>query len=131
VIAPFTNLHDLRRLITTRVVGHASIMANYGPMSRYCGAATGIGHTYHVTPRFKHNPAANPLHHTRNVDSYILRLRIWLKRFCGVATRYLAHYLHWHRLIDTLFGPDASFATFLQGLPRPAIAAPPARAPAH
>jgi transposase-like protein len=120
VLAAATNFADLRTLITTRVVGRGTIMANYGPSSRYCGAARGAGHVYHVTPRFKYDPAANPLHHTRNVDSYILRLRMWLERFRGVATRYLAHYLRWHHLIEALLGPDVSFATFLQGLPRPA-----------
>ena len=32
--------------------------------------------------------------------AYGWRLQDWLRRFCGVATRYLPNYLIWHRLVD-------------------------------
>jgi transposase-like protein len=35
------------------------------------------------------------------VRAYILDLRRWVRRFRGVATRYLDHYLAWHRLLAT------------------------------
>ena len=41
------------------------------------------------------------------VRSYIMALRRWVRRFRGVATRYLHHYLAWHRFLvsaDTLDG---------------------------
>jgi transposase-like protein len=37
---------------------------------------------------------------TRDVDHYERRLRGWLHRFHGVATRYLSRYLAWHRHRD-------------------------------
>jgi transposase-like protein len=40
------------------------------------------------------------------VVGYLRRLREWLLRFRGVATRYLAHYLAWHRLLETLAGGE-------------------------
>jgi transposase-like protein len=40
------------------------------------------------------------LEHRENLDAYCRRLRRWLGRFHGVATRYLDHYLGWHRAID-------------------------------
>lgn len=38
--------------------------------------------------------------HIQNVNAYTSRLKGWLRRFKGVATRYLASYLGWWRLID-------------------------------
>ena len=38
--------------------------------------------------------------HVRTVVGYRLRLRRWLRRFRGVATKYLANYLAWHRALD-------------------------------
>lgn len=36
------------------------------------------------------------------VNAYGSRLRQWMAKFHGVATRYLASYLGWHRVIDRL-----------------------------
>lgn len=38
--------------------------------------------------------------HVRTVVAYRLRLRRWLPRFRGVATKYLPNYLAWHRSLD-------------------------------
>ena len=35
-----------------------------------------------------------------NVNAYDGRLKEWMRRFHGVATRYLANYLGWRRIID-------------------------------
>ena len=39
--------------------------------------------------------------HVRTVVAYRMRLRRWLPRFRGVATKYLANYLSWHHALDT------------------------------
>jgi len=39
--------------------------------------------------------------HVQNVNAYHSRLRQWLHRFHGVATRYLSNYLGWRRALDT------------------------------
>lgn len=39
--------------------------------------------------------------HIQNVNAYHSRLKQWLNRFHGVATKYLEHYLGWFRLMDT------------------------------
>ena len=39
--------------------------------------------------------------HIQNVNAYHSRLKEWLIRFHGVATKYLSHYLGWHRYMDT------------------------------
>jgi transposase-like protein len=38
--------------------------------------------------------------HVQNVNAYHSRMRTWLRHFCGVATRYLAHYCGWRWAID-------------------------------
>ncbi|WP_139839359.1 IS1595 family transposase [Halomonas sp. CSM-2] len=40
-------------------------------------------------------------YHIQNVNSYISRLKGWMKRFKGVGTAYLPNYLAWRRLFET------------------------------
>ena len=40
------------------------------------------------------------VYHVQNVNAYGSRLKGWMKRFHGVATRHLANYLGWRRLIE-------------------------------
>lgn len=42
------------------------------------------------------------IYHIQNVNSYHSRLKSWIYRFKGVATRYLSNYLHWFEFIDTV-----------------------------
>ena len=46
--------------------------------------------------------------HVQNVNAFGSRLRDWLRRFKGVATKYLANYLGWFRALDRSpnFGPE-------------------------
>ena len=57
--------------------------------------------------------------HVQNVNVYHSRFRQWLRRFHGVATRYLANYLGWHWAVD-----GGRIAT-AEALLRAALAAPP------
>lgn len=40
------------------------------------------------------------VYHIQNVNNYCSRLKGWMRRFNGVATKYLDSYLGWHRLAD-------------------------------
>lgn len=42
----------------------------------------------------------NGIIHVQNVNAYDSRLKSWMKRFHGVATKYLESYLGWMRLLD-------------------------------
>lgn len=42
----------------------------------------------------------NGIVHVQNVNAYDSRLKTWMKRFNGVATKYLESYLGWMRLLD-------------------------------
>ena len=41
------------------------------------------------------------VYHIQNANAYHSRLKEWMRRFHGVATKYLDHYLGWRRMIET------------------------------
>jgi transposase-like protein len=56
--------------------------------------------------------------HIQNVNAYHGRLKGWMGRFNGVATRYLPHYLGWRRTLERAPEPSAS-KTWLLAAARP------------
>ncbi len=52
------------------------------------------------------------VYHVQNVNAYHSRLKGWLLRFHGVATKYLGHYLGWKRLLKR-FGDHLNSALWL------------------
>ena len=38
--------------------------------------------------------------HIQNVNAYDSRLKLWMRRFHGVATKYLDNYLGWRRWLE-------------------------------
>ncbi|WP_078411288.1 IS1595 family transposase [Priestia abyssalis] len=42
------------------------------------------------------------LYHIQNVNNYHSRLKGWIERFNGVATKYLDHYLSWFQFLDVI-----------------------------
>ena len=40
------------------------------------------------------------IYHVQNANAYDSRLKAWMQHFHGVATKYLASYLGWMRLLD-------------------------------
>ncbi len=52
-------------------------------------------------------PLAGAHLHLQNVLGYKRRFRNWMRRFRGVATRYLAHYLHWFSILERVARPAA------------------------
>lgn len=55
------------------------------------------------------------VYHVQNVNAYDSRLKEWMRRFHGVATRYLGNYLGWRRLIER-HDRDMSSADFLRAV---------------
>lgn len=58
------------------------------------------------------------IYHIQNVNAYDSRLKLWMARFHGVATRYLESYLGWHRMIDRLGQSITPIACFLSAIGR-------------
>jgi transposase-like protein len=68
----------------------------------------------HVLPRpGKPNPQA-PDFHLNNVNAYHGRLKEWLRRFHGVATKNLPNYLGWRRTLEAL-GQNATSTAMILG----------------
>ncbi len=40
------------------------------------------------------------IYHVQHVNAYHKRLKKWMERFQGVATKYLDNYLFWFRFLD-------------------------------
>jgi transposase-like protein len=62
-------------------------------------AATAMGIEHHAL-NMTTGPRVRGPWHIQNVNAYHSRLKGWLRRFRGVATGYLHHYLGWFRAID-------------------------------
>jgi transposase-like protein len=58
------------------------------------------GITFRTVPQSKHHKTRGTLH-LNNVNAYDKRLKEWMDRFHGVATKNLEIYLGWHRWLDT------------------------------
>ena len=60
--------------------------------------ATGIAHR---PLNIQHGPrVVDGVFHIQNVNAYDSRLKGWMRRFHGVATRYLENYLGWRRMLE-------------------------------
>ena len=72
---------------------------------RYFARETGISHQ---AVKLRAGERVRGAVHVQNVNAYHRRLREWLARFRGVATRYLPHYLGWRWALDgnRLDSPD-------------------------
>lgn len=68
----------------------------YGALARTLGIGH-VGLNISVGERVR-----DGVYHIQNVNSYTSRLKDWMRRFRGVATRYLVNYLGWWRKIETL-----------------------------
>ncbi len=62
-------------------------------------AASAMGIEHHAL-NMTTGPRVRGPWHIQNVNAYHSRLKGWLRRFRGVATRYLHHYLGWFRAVD-------------------------------
>jgi len=62
-----------------------------------------FANAYHYTLEtinLSKNEHVDGIVHVQNVNAYDSRLKLWMKRFHGVATKYLESYLGWMRLLD-------------------------------
>lgn len=59
--------------------------------------------------------------HIQNVNAYHQRLKTWMIRFRGVATKYLTHYLGWRRMLERYKGcirPSLCFCEAIGRMPQ-------------
>jgi len=75
---------------------------------------TGIAHEAIHTK----GPRARGVFHVQNVNAYGSRLKTWMRRFNGVATKYLGHYLGWRLLLERYQSVVTPELCFLEALGR-------------
>jgi transposase-like protein len=66
----------------------------------YRVAAQHLGLTHHAVNLMKKIRVISGAYHIQNVNAYDSRLKEWMRRFHGVATKYLENYLGWRRFIE-------------------------------
>lgn len=123
---------ELEQLLCCRLQARPVITAaegRLGPISRY---AAGVGIRFYDTRR---SETCQPpqLAHVRTTREYRYRLKRWIRRFRGVATRYLPNYLVWHRAVDRAIRQDLGRTALLWpvGTWQPSTGRPPEPRPMH
>jgi hypothetical protein len=89
---------DLKQLVLPHLNAGIMVLTRWRRLSPYGVLAAAAGGK--LESLAWSSPATTPLHHLSNVREYVARLLDWLEVFRGVATRYLQHYLAWHRYVD-------------------------------
>lgn len=95
--------------LTTATIS-ASLMPMLGPDALLCSDASRTYGAIARTAGIRHEPVnltagervRDRVFHIQNVNAYDSRLKQWMRRFNGVATRYLDSYLGWRRMIERL-----------------------------
>lgn len=75
-------------------------------------AARALGVQHHAV-NLSRGTRVNGPWHVQNVNAYVSRLRLWMRRFKGVATKYLDDYLGWYRMLDRFPAAGPQPATLL------------------
>lgn len=91
------------RLLGSMLGQRCTIVSSDLPLGPMAGAARRAGHR-HWSAASGGRYASDGVRHLENVKAYSARLRRWMLRFRGVATRYLDNYMVWHRAVDPELG---------------------------
>jgi transposase-like protein len=84
----------LRTLVDPEAILCSDSAGVYAAFAR----ATGISHR---PLNIQHGPrVVDGVFHIQNVNAYDSRLKGWMRRFHGVATKYLENYLGWRRMLE-------------------------------
>ena len=80
------------------IVAKSAVLVSDGAQT-YRAFATKAG-LAHVGLNLSAGERTCGIYHIQNVNNYGSRLKTWMRRFNGVATKYLDSYLGWHRIND-------------------------------
>ena len=85
------------KAVLTPLVDKDAVLCTDGAAvySSFC-KATGIKHEVIHTK----GPRVRGAFHIQDVNAFDSRLKGWMKRFHGVATKYLGNYLGWRRMLE-------------------------------
>jgi transposase-like protein len=116
---------DRQKLTYSKVIGQGRIVksrldkaigSKLSKSNTLCTDAWRAFKTYAKDKGLEHYPFKSDgkervkgLYHIQNVNNYHSRLKGWMDRFNGVATKYLDHYLSWFQFLDVIrFRNDAT-----------------------
>ena len=80
------------------VIAKTAVLVSDGAAA-YCAFASKAG-LAHVPLNLSAGERVKGIYHIQNVNNYDSRLKGWMRRFNGVATKYLDSYLGWYRACD-------------------------------
>jgi transposase-like protein len=80
------------------VIAKTAVLVSDGAPA-YCAFAS-KAKLAHVPLNLSAGERVKGIYHIQNVNNYDSRLKSWMRRFNGVATKYLDSYLGWHRACD-------------------------------
>ena len=82
---------------TDAVLQNLKVTEIYRVLTPAVAKDTGIGH---VGLKGRRGERRRGVFHIQNVNAYHSRLKTWMRRFNGVATKYLPNYLGWRRMFE-------------------------------
>lgn len=100
---PVANTEAIKPLLQAHLAPDVVLCSDGG--APYRRAARDLGLTHRAVNLTAGIRVVGGAYHIQNVNAYDSRLKQWMARFHGVATRYLEHYLGWRRFLERL-GPD-------------------------
>lgn len=100
------------------VVAHDALLVSDG-RAAYGQFAEAAG-LLHISLNASKGERTYGSYHIQNVNAYISRLKGWLHRFRGVATKYLPSYLGWRRWIEREAEDVSAQRCLIQALSQPA-----------
>lgn len=95
------SVHQLERHLLALLDPEVLLVTDANAAYRAFSRRHGIAHQYvNLQAGERVRRSSEGAIHVQNVNSYHRRLRDWLARFHGVASRYLPNYLGWRRALD-------------------------------
>jgi transposase-like protein len=91
---------NIDNLLGSRISGNSVLLTDRHP--RFSSFAKNRNLNYLPLDIGKGKRTIKGIYHIQNVNSYHSRLKNWIYRFKGVATKYLSNYLHWFEFVDTV-----------------------------
>ena len=88
---------EIYRVLTPVVAKDTVLVSDGAPAYASFAFEAGIGH---VGLRGRRGERRRGVFHIQNVNAYHSRLKTWMRRFNGVATKYLPNYLGWRRMFE-------------------------------
>jgi transposase-like protein len=108
-ILPADNHREIEAVLDPLVDRDAILCTDGGGKGPLALAARELGIAHRAVNLNKRIRVLGGAFHIQNANAYHSRLKGWMLRFHGVATKYLGHYLGWRRMLERFgasLGPD-------------------------